>query len=683
MNAYSYCGCSMSSSFSLSNLLESTPIRFLRNLLLVWLAIFTITRFVLFFASMSDWVGHAGVGAATAVFVRGLFFDLGFLAYAAIPIGLTLLLLPSRFWSSRYAPTALKAIMAFSIFLMLFFATSEWFFWDEFGARFNFIAVDYLVYSEEVISNIRESYPLAPILSALAAIAIALTWLLQPLSKQALQSAGLTSIKDKLIAFVLLLLPAIASLSLLNQDYQESGGNAYLRELGSNGPYQFFAAFRNNTLNYDQFYANLENGITANILHGELYEPNARFLSDNPMDIHRQITNTGAPIKYNVVLVTIESLSAKYLGSFGDKRGLTPNLDALREQSLFFNNFYATGTRTDRGLEAVTLSIPPTPGRSIVKRIGHESGYASLGQQLSAQGYDSVFVYGGRGYFDNMNAFFSGNGYRIVDQTSVSESEIHFKNAWGMGDGDLYSQVIKVADTDYAEKKPFFMHVMTTSNHRPYTYPDGAIDIPSGKGRDGAVKYTDYAIGQFLAEARQKPWFNSTVFVFLADHCAGSAGKEDLPVDNYHIPLWVYAPGIIGARESGQLASQIDVAPTVLGLLNMSYISTFYGRNLLQESHAPDRVLIGNYQHLGLFDGKDLAILSPGKAIRKHMDALGESTETVAIHSDPLIMRAISYYQSASIAYKEHLLGWQAPAENTLQEKNPIAHEPQDTVHVL
>lgn len=655
----------------------------LRNLLLAWLVIFTITRFMLFFASMSDWVGHAGVGAAGAVFIHGLFFDLGFLAYTAIPAGLIFLLIPNKTWEGRYTLTGLNTAMALSIFLMLFFATSEWFFWDEFGARFNFIAVDYLVYSEEVISNIRESYPLTPILTALALLALCLTWLLQPVLKHSLQAEKMTSKKDKFSAVAVLFLPAIISFSLLNQDSQESGGNTYLRELSGNGPYQFFAAFRNNTLRYDQFYANLENHITADILHRELYEPNANFLSDNPMDIHREITNAGTPTKYNVVLVTIESLSAKYLGSFGDTRGLTPNLDALRKESLFFNNFYATGTRTDRGLEAVTLSMPPTPGRSIVKRIGHESGYGSLGQQLTAQGYDSVFVYGGRGYFDNMNAFFSGNGYRIVDQTSVPESEIHFKNAWGMGDGDLYSQVIKVADADYAQQKPFFMHVMTTSNHRPYTYPDDAIDIPSGKGRDGAVKYTDYTIAQFLKEAKQKPWFDNTIFVFLADHCAGSAGKEDLPVDNYHIPMWIYAPGIIDARESAQLASQIDVAPTLLGLLNVSYVSSFYGRNLLLKNDEPDRVLIGNYQHLGLFDGKDLAILSPGKSIRKHLDARGESTETVAGHNDPLIMRAISYYQSASMAYKEHLLGWQAPINNALHENTSIAHHTQDDAHVL
>jgi phosphoglycerol transferase MdoB-like AlkP superfamily enzyme len=166
-----------------------------------------------------------------------------------------------------------------------------------------------------------------------------------------------------------------------------------------------------------------------------------------------------------------------------------------------------------------------------------------------------VFVYGGRGYFDNMNAFFSGNGYRVVDQSSVDEAEIHFKNAWGMADEDLYRQTLKLADADYARQQPFLLQLMTTSNHRPYTYPDNRIDIKSGNGRDGAVKYTDYAIGQFLEQARQKPWFDNTIFIFVADHTAGSAGKEDLPITNYQIPLFIYAPKMIEAsrkRATGQ-----------------------------------------------------------------------------------------------------------------------------------
>lgn len=254
---------------------------------------------------------------------------------------------------------------------------------------------------------------------------------------------------------------------------------------------------------------------------------------------------------------------------------------------------------------------PQTAGRSIVKRIGRESGFASLGQQLNAVGCDSVFVYGARGYFDNMNAFFSGNGYRVVDHSSLNEADIHFKNAWGMADEDLYRETLKLADADYAQQKPFLLQLMSTSNHRPYTYPEGRIDIKSGNGRDGAVKYTDYATGQFLSDARKKPWFNNTIFIFVADRTAGSAGKEDLPITNYQIPLFIYAPKLINARESAQLASQIDLAPTLLGLLNMNYQSTFFGRNLLQENTLAPRVVAGNYQHAGLFDGNNLAMLSP------------------------------------------------------------------------
>lgn len=202
---------------------------------------------------------------------------------------------------------------------------------------------------------------------------------------------------------------------------------------------------------------------------------------------------------------------------------------------------------------------------------------------------------------------------------------------------------------------------MTTSNHRPYTYPEGRIDIKSGNGRDGAVKYTDYAIGQFLNDARKKPWFDNTIFVFVADHTAGSAGKEDLPITNYQIPLFIYAPKLIEARENSQLASQIDLAPTLLGLLNMDYQSTFFGRNLLQDNPLPPRVVVGNYQHLGLFDGKDLAILSP-RQLRRHDDALSTSIESRVPATDPLIERAIAYYQGASHGYKQQLLGWK-PAQ--------------------
>lgn len=641
---------------------KTAPMRFLLLVTGAWLVIFFLTRMVLLLTHLDE----AGSGFLS-VFGIGFLYDLGFIAYAALPMGLYLLLCPPALWRRRGHRWFLQGLLTVSLFAMLFTSVAEWLFWDEFGVRFNFIAVDYLVYSDEVLNNLLESYPIGTLLSMLAVLAVVLSFVLRKAFNAALD-APLPPLRRRLFNALALLIVAGLSMQLLSQDAPRAqGGNAYQNELASNGPYQFFAAFRNNELDYPQFYKSLPPDVVAKQIRAELSEPNAQFVGQDPQDIRRNIDNPGPPRKPNIVLVTIESFSAKYMGSNGDERNLTPNLDALRKQSLYFNNFYATGTRTDRGLEAITLAIPPTPGRSIVKRVGRESGFASLGQQLNAVGYDSVFVYGGRGYFDNMNAFFSGNGYRVVDQSSVDESEIHFKNAWGMADEDLYNQTLKLADADYAKQQPFLLQLMTTSNHRPYTYPENRIDIKSGNGRDGAVKYTDYAIGQFLEQARKKPWFDNTIFVFVADHTAGSAGKEDLPISNYQIPLFIYAPKLIDARETAQLASQIDLAPTLLGLLNMDYQSTFFGRNLLQDNPLPPRVVVGNYQHLGLFDGKDLAILSPRQGLRRHDDALTESRESKAEASDPLITRAITYYQTASYGFKQQLLGWKAPKEGDHQ----------------
>jgi phosphoglycerol transferase MdoB-like AlkP superfamily enzyme len=640
------------------SLARYAQVRFLTIILGAWLAVFSLTRLVLLASHLND--VNTGVLGTLGIFGLGLVHDLSFLSYAALPMALHFALCPASVWGTGWHRGLLRGLMGLTLFVMLFTAVSEWLFWDEFGVRFNFIAVDYLVYSSEVINNILESYPVYPLLAMIVVLSAAGIALSGKVVDRAIGAPPLQR-RGRWLLFAAVVGSSLLVTAFAGQNFA-AGGSDMQRELAANGPFQFFEAFRNNELAYAQLYATLPNEEVGALLRREVAEPGSRFLSDDPQDIRREIDNPGAFRRMNVIVVTIESLSAKYLGCFGDERGLTQNLDQLKSESLFFRNLYATGTRTDRGLEAITLSIPPTPGRSIVKRLGRESGYASLGRQLEARGYDSVFLYGGRGYFDNMNAFFGGNGYRIIDQTSVPEEEITFKNAWGMCDEDLYAQALKQADIDHAVGRPFFLQLMTTSNHRPYTYPEGRIDIPSGYGREGAVKYTDFAIGSFLEEARRRPWFGSTIFFFVADHTANSAGKEDLPVEKYRIPLFIFAPGIIEPREVPTLASQIDLAPTLLGLLNLDYTSTFFGRDILREDPAKGRALIGNYQHLGLFDGRDLAILSPKKGIRRHDDALGLSDNLDGNINDPLIRRDIAYYQGASHMFRSGLLGWRRDA---------------------
>jgi phosphoglycerol transferase MdoB-like AlkP superfamily enzyme len=195
----------------------------------------------------------------------------------------------------------------------------------------------------------------------------------------------------------------------------------------------------------------------------------------------------------------MESMGAKFLEQneiMG--QSLTPNLDKLAKESLYFSNTYATGTRTVRGIEALNLSIPPLPGMSIVRRDDNEQLH-SLGNIFKEKGYDNKWIYGGYGYFDNMNHFFKHNGFKVLDRTTWNKDELTFTNAWGACDEDLFNKILKEADKSYAEDKAFLTFALTISNHRPYTYPANKIELESGMhGRSGGVKYADYSIGKFL-----------------------------------------------------------------------------------------------------------------------------------------------------------------------------------------
>ena len=218
----------------------------------------------------------------------------------------------------------------------------------------------------------------------------------------------------------------------------------------------------------------------------------------------------------------------------------------------------------------------------------------------------------------------------------------------------MFSWVLADADEKAARGEPFYDFVMTVSNHRPYTYPEGRIDIPSHSGRAGAIKYTDYAIGKFIEAARQRPWFKDTIFVIVSDHCAGSAGKTALPIKNYHIPLMVYAPGIIEPARVDTLSRQIDYAPTLFGLMNWSYESEFYGKNILTMAPADERALIGTYQSLGLLHGDLLTLLRPvGITQAFEYDAISKEQIEVPI-DDARVLETIAYYQSAADGYEAH-----------------------------
>jgi len=588
------------------------------------------------------------------ILIIGGLYDLSVSFYWIIPFVLFSYLVPNKFIKTH--KIVLGTLLLAAIFAWSFIATSEFVFWHEFSTRFNFIAVDYLIYTGEVIGNIRESYNLTPIFLGIFVFSLAIFYILwkkiNPIINYSLKCT------QKITYFFVWSGLAIISYLFMPAYLNEFSSNIQINQLAANGQFEFGYAFFHNQINYNEFYATLHSP--------KLYANNQQ---NNPL-IHvvNSIKNPDyiniSTKKPNIVLISVESLSADFLGTFGNTQNITPNLDKLALESLLFTNLYATGTRTVRGLEALSLGILPTPGNSIVKRPNNENLF-SLGYVLKNQGYSPMYIYGGYSYFDNMKYFFSNNHYEVIDREFLDKKDIHYQNIWGVADEDLFTLSLRQLDTKFKEKKPFFAHIMTTSNHRPFTYPNGRIDISSKTNREGAVKYTDWAIGDFINRAKDKPWFKNTIFVIVADHCASSRGKTDLPIEKFHIPLMIYAPNYIKPKKIDYIASQIDIAPTLLNMLNINYESKFFGQDILSQGQNNQRAFIANYQTVGMYKDNKIVQLKPQK-VWQIMNAKDNSiitqgkfknpTQKEIKELPPLVNQAITYYQIASEGFTKNYM---------------------------
>jgi len=538
-------------------------------------------------------------------------------------------------------------------------AISEFFFWNEFGVRYNFIAVDYLVYTNTVIGNIIESYPVVPLFIGVGLITALFTYFIVIHTKPFLNHLPLFVDKLKgLGVYIVLFVVALFAIPLMA--IQEKSENVFTNELQANGIYKFYVAFMSNELDFDKFYTTMPSADAFAVLQKQL--PSIKGESTL-----QTIKGDSTEMRKNVVLITIESLSEDFMTEYGNEKHITPFLDSLSHHSLQFTNLYAVGNRTVRGLEAVTMCIPPSAAESVVKRKDNKNKFTT-GHIFKQKGYAVKYMYGGDAFFDNMQDFFGGNGYDVVDKQSFLPNEITFANIWGVCDEDMYTKAIKVMNTEAKNGKPFFNHIMTVSNHRPFTYPEGKIDISgTSKTRDGGVKYTDYALKQFFKMAQQQPWFKNTVFVILADHCASSSGKTELPLDKYRIPAMIYSPGFVVPQHYTTLMSQIDVMPTVFGLLHFNYESKFYGQDVFTADYKP-RAFVATYQDLGLIKDNVLTIILPVKKVKQfalihkknsklkpEFEIHYTETPIKTLRKD-LIEETISYYQTSAYLLKEKKL---------------------------
>lgn len=602
------------------------------------------------------------IAGVVRIFLLGLDYDLGVALSLTALYNLYLLFLPNK-WSNSLGNKIITYSGLFLVLLISFFSFfAEFTFWREFESRFNFIAVDYLIYTYEVVNNINESYPLPLLIGSVLALVLFVMWLFQRTKIFQLSFESAMSFKRRLLISITMLTVTISYPLLLSNAYAESSVNRYENELSKAGIYSFFSAFKNNELNYNDFYSLLPKDKAFNLIRGELQEQHSTFI-DNGSSIKRAIKNGGKFYKPNVIMITVESLSADFMAHFGNTQHLMPALDSLADENLMFTNMYATGTRTVRGMEALSLSVPPTPGSSIVRRQDNQN-LTTVGYIFQKAGYTRTFYYGGDGYFDNMNEYFGDNGFDITDRgrnlkisdtyhtkrTVIPDQEVHFENAWGISDEDLFEAVVSGADKDYQAGMPFYDFVMTTSNHRPFTFPEGKIDMKPGT-REAAVRYTDYAIDHFLKEIQKKPWYKNTVVIIVADHCAGSAGKNEIEISKYRIPCIIVNLPKKGKKVISKMCSQIDLYPTLFSLLGWNYESNLYGQDVLDPTFQP-RAVLGTYQKLAYLKNDSLVILGPQRKVETFLYTGSDDAQKPDKLSKNIIDQAKANYQTAYDLYK-------------------------------
>ncbi|WCO02757.1 LTA synthase family protein [Psychroserpens ponticola] len=622
---------------------------------LLGIIITTCSRFILFI-----WFSErvTEIENYWLIFPIGLRIDVILLSYIAVLPTVLILLLPDN-WLPKINTFIRFYFIAF-LFLLLFMELATPNFILQYDTRPNRLFVEYLEYPKEVFGMLLKSF-LGIMIFAVVALSI-IGYVLVKYSKNWFKVASTSSYWFKLIC-----LPFVASLLFLG------ARSSLTSKRPINASDAVFCTDQlTNNLALNSLYTvgfaiySLKNEENAIDMYGKLPIDKAlkrvkKYMTPTESDyhdseiplLHLQESTHKREKPYNLVIFLQESLGAEYVGSLGGLP-LTPNFDALSKEGLLFTNLYATGTRSVRGIEAVTTGFLPTPSRSVVKLGKSQNGFFTLADALKRKGYQTSFVYGGSANFDNMASFFNGNGFdNIIDERDYKKEEYDFKGNWGVSDESL----VKKGNQLYASyiEKPFFSLMFSSSNHEPFEFPDGKIELYDEKKStvNNAIKYADYAIGEFFKLAKKEAYYNNTVFIVIADHNTRTWGKDLIPVNKFHIPALIIAPNIEGGITYDKLCSQLDIPPTLLDLIGIDIETPMVGRNIYELNENTKGRAIMQFHSTNAFRvGEELIVLQSGKEpVQFNIDE-NDSLSPAELNKD-LAKDALSHIITASDQYNK------------------------------
>lgn len=357
-----------------------------------------------------------------------------------------------------------------------------------------------------------------------------------------------------------------------------------------------------------------------------------KFLSEKNVLLRK--TETGKEIKnYNVVIVLMESFMGDTVGVLGGEPDLTPNYNKLAEEGILFTNFFSNGNRSNRGILSVLTGFPSQYGKSILKKPVGQKPFVSFSGILKERGYSTHFMYGGDIEFDNMKGFFETNGVdNFVSRDDFSKKDRTIK--WGVPDDKLFDRAAEYLGT---LKEPFFFEIFTLSNHAPFDIDENfkeftEEDYPDYE-RYNAFKFADYSIGRFVNAVKDKKWAKNTIFVFVADH--GENRRKPIEIDwkKFSNPLVIWTPGGQLKHEVIEKAgSQLDLLPTIMGILGGEYIHSSWGKDLLDKDNKDSTAYVIENNFVGIIDKENIyidGITVPEVLRRKSDDSIIEDKELV------------------------------------------------------
>ena len=562
--------------------------------------------------SATDWITLLGFG---------LRIDIASISYIiGIPAVISLLIsgIPyiNRIWDFLT-----RIWLTCTFVLLIFMEASTPAFIEEYSLRPNRLFVEYLLYPKEVFSMLLEGHKLTLLLTSVISI-ITVILAYQFFRKQSIVNRPQPKWFERpvlvVIIFCLAFLGARSSLQHrpINPSYTAFTNDPLVNSLTLNSTYSLMYAVSQMADEVSSFelYPKMSKDRVIAEIHKAMGLNIDQFTSEDLPTLHIQQATQHFDRPKNLVIILEESLGAQFVGSLGGLP-LTPEYDKLVPDAWSFNNLYATGTRSVRGIEAVVTGFVPTPARSTVKLPNSQTNFFTIAKLLGKQGYDTNFIYGGGAHFDNMKTFFLGNGFNsIIEEKDFVNPE--FVGSWGVSDEDLFTK----ANQDFVAKsktgKPFFSLVFSSSNHDPFEFPDNKIELyntPKAT-RENAVKYADHAIGHFFKLAKQEDYWKDTVFLVVADHDARTTRSDLVPIPSFHIPALIIGDGIEPKSDS-RVASQIDLAPTLLSLIGVDSEHPMIGQDLtkVDDDYVGRAIMQFNENQAFLKDGK-VVILQPKKS---------------------------------------------------------------------